>query len=135
MIPGGQLEEGLLRQLVAHQFGKILAARPAAKPILEPSEMVQGIEFEQRVRGGLGARTIASQPCQASPQLQGIEVAGVAVQGVLDARRGSLKAPLPEEGLGQFQTGGATPGRRKAAMLKASSVSAWRPRAALARPN
>ena len=59
VIPHGQLEEGLVRQLVADQAGDVFGTRLAAQVALAAGEVAQGVKLEQAnqrvVRSGLQA--------------------------------------------------------------------------------
>ena len=59
MIPGGQFEEGFVRELVADQRGEFLGARLAAQVLLEADAVVERVQFEQGGYGGVSPGGVA----------------------------------------------------------------------------
>ncbi len=102
-----------MRQLVADEGGEVLGARLAAQVLLEAGEVVERVEFEQGGQGGVRAGGIAAQPLGAGAQLQGVEVAGVAVEALLGAGQGAVIELLAQIRFGQLGVGGAAPARRE----------------------
>ena len=113
VIPGGQFEEGFVRQLVADQRGEVFGLRLAAQVLLEAGEVVERVEFEQGGQRGVRAGRVASQPLDAGAQLQGVQVAGVAEETLSGAGQRAVIELLAQILLGQLRVGGAAPARRE----------------------
>ena len=113
VIPGGQLKEGLVRQLVADESGKLFGGRFAAQVSLEAGEVVERVEFEQGGTSSVRARSVAPQPLDAGAYLEGVQVAGVAEETLFGGGQGAVIELLAQVFFGQLCVGGTAPAGRE----------------------